>query len=116
MIEVAPATDAELARVYRADGEHFAGRVNGELVAYIGFRTTAGRRWGMYDVLSTAARSVWGTLFYQFRRELRRQKEPIYVLARDAEAMRLLRLLGLKPTGETYMGKDMWIWTPDSSF
>lgn len=114
MIEVEPATDAELARVYRADGEHYAGRVAGQMVAYIGFRTIAGgQRWGMYDVLSTAERSDWRALFYQFRRKLRQQKEPVYVLARDAEAARLLRLLGMKPASETHMGKDVWIWMPE---
>ena len=112
MVEVAPATDAEIAHVYRGDGEHIVGRVGGEAVAYIGFRKIDGRLWGMYQVLATAAPSVWGTLFYEFRRHLRQHEEPVYVLARDADAARLLRLLGLKPSGMHEMGKDVWIWTP----
>lgn len=107
------ATSEEVARVYGADAEHIVGEAGGEAVAYIGFKRIEGRLWGIYQPMAAAAPSVWNRLFYAFRRELRQQNEPVYVLARDAAAGRLLRLLRLAPADETFAGKDVWKWTPE---
>jgi hypothetical protein len=109
---VRPATDAEIGLAYRSDAEHVVAVVDGQVVAYISFRTVDGRRWGGYIVLSDADPSVWNAIFYAFRRALRRQTEVVYVRAQDDGAPRLLRLLGLTPANETFAGKDLWVWKP----
>lgn len=108
------ATVDEIARIYcPPEAEHIIAEVGGEAVAWIGFRKIEGRLWGMFGMLTAAAPSVCVHLFWQFRKRLHQKTEPVVVLANDAQAMRLLRLLGLKPTEETYAGKQVWVWTPE---
>jgi hypothetical protein len=111
-IALRAATDAEVARIYAADARHLVGTADGVAVAYIGFNRIGADMWGMYHPFVAADASVWAKLFYAFRRELRTHAEPVYVLARDAEASRVLRLLGFEPTGGISMGKEVWRWTP----
>lgn len=107
------ATDAELARIYSPpEAEHIVAEIDGEAVAWIGFRKIEGRLWGMFGMLTTAAPSVCVRLFWQFRKRLHQKTESVVVLANDRQAERLLHLLGLQPTGEHYAGKDVWIWKP----
>jgi hypothetical protein len=117
-VSVRPATAQEIVAVYAGDARHVAGTVAGRTVAVIGFTRVEGRLWGIYHVMDDVgetAPSGWARLFYAFRRELRAHAEPVRVLARDRAAGRVLRLLGLRPAGETYVGKDVWIWTPPPS-
>jgi hypothetical protein len=111
-IELRAATDAEIVSVYAADGKHIVGTCDGVATAYIGFKRIGSQMWGMYHPFQATDRSVWTRLFYAFRRELRSHTEPVYVLARDDEAARVLCLLGFAPTGTTQLGKDVWRWTP----
>jgi|SRR5688572_6857394 hypothetical protein len=111
-IELREATDAEIARIYGSEARHFVGPAEGNVVACIGFRRMGSEMWGIYQPLEQAPPSVWTRLFYAFRRELRAHTEPVYVFARDADASRVLRLLGFEPTGDAHMGKDVWRWTP----
>lgn len=111
-IAVREATDAEIVSVYGPKARHIVGTVDGVAYAYIAF-SRIGDVWGMYEPLRPAAPSVWTKLFYAFRRELRAHMEPVYVLATDASAARLLRLLGMKPTGRHSVGKEIWQWMPD---
>ena len=111
-IALRAATDAEVGRVYGADARHIVGTSDGVAIAYIGFNRIGDDMWGMFHPFCPAERSVWARLFYVFRRELREHTEPVYVLARDAEASRVLRLLGFAPTGDTSMGKEVWQWMP----
>lgn len=101
-----------MARIYGANARHVIGAADGEAVAYIRFSRIGDDMWGMYHPFGCADRSVWAKLFYAFRRELREHAEPVYVLARDDEASRVLRLLGFAPTGDTAMGKEVWRWKP----
>ena len=111
------ATEAEIARIYSPpEAEHIVGEIDGEAVAWVGFRTIEGRLWGMFGMLTVAAPSVCVHLFYRFRMRLHAKAEPVSVLANDAEAARLLRLLGLRRTDEHYAGKEVWIWTPRKCF
>ena len=111
-ISLREASDAEVAIVYASGAKHIVGTADGDAIAYIGFKRISGHLWGMYHPFVPAHPSVWNRLFYAFRRELRAQGEPVYVLARDADAARVLQLLGLKPTGEHSFGKEIWRWTP----
>ena len=107
------ATVDEIARIYcPPEAEHIVGEIDGVAVAWIGFREIEGRLWGMFGMLTTAAPFVCMHLFYQFRKRLHQKTQPVVVLANDAKAMRLLRLLGLVPTDEIYAGKQVWAWTP----
>ena len=106
------ATDAEIVRVYGSDARHVVGTDNGVAVAYIGFKRIGADMWGIYQPLDVADPSVWTRLFYAFRRELEAHTEPVYVLARDAEASRVLRLLGFEPAGDVSLGKEIWRWKP----
>lgn len=110
-VALRPATDAEIARVYGA-AKHIVGTVGGVPVAYIGFNRIGPDMWGMYHPFEADDPSVWTKLFYAFRRELRAFSEPVYVLARDDAASRVLRMLGFEPTGNISMGKEVWRWTP----
>lgn len=111
-IALRAATDAEIVRVYGAEAKHIVGTVDGVAVAYIGFNRIGADIWGMYHPFGAEDKSVWARLFYAFRRELRAISEPVYVLARDDAASRVLRLLGFEPTGNISMGKKVWRWTP----
>jgi hypothetical protein len=111
-IELRAATDAEIVSVYGANARHVVGTADGETVAYIGFQRIGADLWGIYHPLASADRSVWTRLFYAFRRELRAHNEPVHVLARDADASRVLRMLGFAPTGDVNLGKDVWVWKP----
>jgi hypothetical protein len=71
--------------------------------------------WGMFGVLDGACPTVWRRLFYAFRQHLRARRGPVFVLARDQEAERLIRLVGLVPTHETYAEKRVWLWKPRTS-
>ena len=107
------ATATEIARIYcPPEAEHIIAEVGGEAVAWIGFRTIEGRLWGMFGMLTAAAPSVCVHLFYQFRKRLHAKSAAVSVLANNAEAERLLWLLGLRPTDEIYAGKKVWVWTP----
>ena len=111
-IEIRAASDADIVRVYAAEGEHIVGAVDGKAVAYISFRRIGDLMWGIYNPLEPAGRSVWTTLFYAFRRELRRHTEPVYVVATNEASSRVLKMLGFELTGSTQLGKDVWRWTP----
>jgi hypothetical protein len=106
------ATDAEIARVFRMDADHVTATLDGEPVVYVRFQTIEGRRWGMLNVLSVVAPSCVPRLFYALRRRLAEECEPIYALAQNEKSPRLLRLVGLRPTGEFSVGKEIWRWTP----
>lgn len=112
-IALREASDAEVATVYASGAKHIVGTADGDAIAYIGFKRVGEHMWGFYHPFVPAHPSVWTRLFYAFRRELRRHDEPVYVLARDAEAARVLRLLGLQPTGEHSFGKEIWRWMPE---
>jgi hypothetical protein len=111
-IALRDASDAEIAAIFRASADHIVGTVNGQAVIYVRFQTIEGRRWGMINMLSSVAPSVVPELFYAFRRRLAEECEPIYALAQSAQSPRLLKLLGLRPTGESSVGKDIWRWMP----
>lgn len=111
-IDLRKATDAEIVSVYGAQTKHIVGTADGVAVAYIGFSRIGEDMWGMYHPFGCADRSVWARLFYAFRRELMTHAEPVYVLARDENASRVLRLLGFAPTGTIAMGKEVWRWKP----
>jgi hypothetical protein len=111
-IALRTATDAEVVRVAGPEAKHIVGTADGVAVAYIGFNRIGPNIWGMYHPFVETDRSVWAKLFYAFRRELRAHTEPVYVLARDDEASRVLRLLGFEPTGGISLGKEVWQWTP----
>jgi hypothetical protein len=115
MIEIRPPTAPELADIYARGSEHLVGVVDGKPAAYIGFRPLEGRLWGIFGVLGEMDAKAKRQLFYAFRAHLRTKTTPVYVLATDKAAERLLRLLGLAPTHETYVGKDVWAWTPARS-
>lgn len=115
-ISLREANAAEIAAVYANDAEHIVGTVDGETVAYIGFKRIGEHLWGLYHPFCPAHPSVWHRLFYAFRRQLRAKGEPVYVLARDADASRVLALLGLKPTGSFSFDKEIWIWMPAHYF
>jgi hypothetical protein len=111
-IELRAPTATEIASVYCPHGKHVVGTNDGIAVAYIGFNRIGADMWGIYHPFVQADTSVWPRLFYAFRRELRAFAEPVYVLARDAAASRVLHLLGFKPTGDVQLGKEVWRWTP----
>ena len=112
-IRLREATVEELARIYSPpEAEHIVAAIDGAAVAWIGFREIDGRLWGMFGMLTAAAPSVCVHLFYQFRKRLHAKAAPVSVLAKDAKAERLLRLLGLQSTDELYAGKKVWVWTP----
>jgi hypothetical protein len=107
------ASDDELAAIFRAQAENIVATVDGEPVAYVRFQTIEGRRWGVLNMLSGVAPSVVPAVFYALRRRLVEEAEPIYALCEgSARAARLLRLVGLSPTGETSAGKEVWRWMP----
>src|SRR5262245_57760645 len=114
-VAVRAANDQEIADAYRADAQHITAVVDGMPVAYVSFRMIDYRMWGIYMVLGEAPKPAWHKLFYALRQELQRQTVPVFALARDKEAARLLGLLGLEQSHETYAGKDVWIWTPQPS-
>lgn len=111
-IKLRSPTDAELSMVFRPHANHVVGTVDGEPVVYIRFQTIDGRRWGMMHILGAVAPAVFPKLFYAVRRRLTQEREPVYALAQNAQSPRLLRLIGLEPTGEVSVGKEVWRWTP----
>ena len=106
------ASDAEIAAIFRAGADHIVATLDGEPVVYVRFQTIEGRRWGMINMLSSGAPSVVPRVFFALKRRLAEEREPIYALAQTAQSPRLLRLIGLEPTGETSVGKDVWRWMP----
>lgn len=107
------ASDAEIAAIFRAGADHIVATLDGEPVVYVRLQTIEGRRWGMINMISTVAPFAVPRVFYALRRRLLEEAEPIYALCEGgAVPRRLLRLIGLKPTAETSVGKQVWVWTP----
>ena len=106
-------SDAELAAVFRPSADHVVATLDGEPVLYVRFQTIDGRRWGLINMLSVVSTITIPTMFYALRKRLRREREPVYALATNEGSARLLRLIGLEPTAETYIGKKVWVWTPE---
>ena len=111
-VSLRAASDAEIAAIFRAGADHIVATLDGEPVVYVRFQTIEGRRWGMINMFSSVAPSFVPKVFYTLKRRLADEREPIYALAQTAQSPRLLRLIGLKPTGEKSVGKDVWVWTP----
>jgi hypothetical protein len=112
-IALRDATEAEIVRVYASDARHIVGTFDGSAVAYIGFKRIGADMWGIYQPMESAPPLVWAKLFYAFRRQLHAHTEPVYVLARDDEASRVLGLLGFAPAGNVSLGKEVWVWKPE---
>jgi hypothetical protein len=106
------ASDSEIAAIFRAGADHVMATVDGEPVAYARYQTIDGRRWAMLNVLAPIAPRNVPVVFYALKRRLCEEREPVYVQANRDSSTRLLRLLGLAPTGEVFLGKAVWLWTP----
>lgn len=110
-----PALNADFARIYGVEAEHIVGVAGDQALAWIGFKALDGRVWGMFGMLGPATPQQKRELFYAFRKVLWTKNELIHVAAKDAAAERLLALLGLTATNETYAGKRIWKWIPERS-
>jgi hypothetical protein len=111
-IALRDASDAELASVFRASADHIIGTVDGTPVVYVRLQTVDGRRWGTINMLNTISKASVLPMFLALKRRLQQEREPIYATATNWESARLLRLIGLVPTEETAVGKQVWVWTP----
>ena len=106
------ATDAEILAIFRAGSADVMATIDGQPVAYARFLTVEGRRWAMMNVIASISRRDVIRVFYLLKRRLMEECQPVYVLAQSVSSPRLLRLLGMEPTGEKSAGKDVWVWTP----
>jgi hypothetical protein len=113
IVALREASDDEIARVFRVNAEHVIATVDGAPAVYLRFQAVSGRRWALMNMLSEIKPSMARQLFYVLRSRLREECEPIFVLAETERSPRLLRLIGLLPTGEVFAGKEVWRWTPE---
>jgi hypothetical protein len=113
-IALREASDAEIAAIFRLGADHVMATVDGQPVAYARYQTIEGRRWAMLNIIAPIAPGNVSMVFYALKRRLQEECEPVYVAAQSASSTRLLRLLGLEPTGETFAGKEVWAWMPHS--
>lgn len=111
-IALRDASDAEILAIFRARADNVVATVDGQPVAYARFQTIEDRRWAFLDVFASIAPADVTKVFYAFKRRLRQERQPVYVLAQSAGSIRLLRLLSMEPTGESSAGKEVWLWKP----
>ena len=115
MVDIREPTALELAAIY-GGAEHHVGVVDGRVLGWISFRLVEGRMWGLFGMIDpTATAQQKRCMFYAFRKLFQTKDHPVYFAAQDKAAERLLRLGGLRPTGQSYAGKDVWIWIPAHS-
>jgi hypothetical protein len=106
------ATDDEIVAIFRAGSADVMATIDGQPVAYARFVTVDDRRWAMMNLIASISPRDVARVFYALKRRLRQEPPPVYVLAQGVSSTRLLRLLGMEPTGENTAGKDVWAWTP----
>jgi hypothetical protein len=111
-VEIRAPTAVELAAIY-GNAEHYVGAADGQVLGWISFRRVDDRVWGLFGMVSEATAHQKRRMFYAFRKLFQDKPYPVYFAAQDKAAERVLRLGGLRPTGQSYAGKDVWIWIPE---
>jgi hypothetical protein len=114
-VEIREPTAVELAAIY-GNAEHYVGAADGQVLGWIAFRLIDDRVWGLFGMTAPDATAHQKRrMFYAFRKLFQDKTHPVYFAAQDKAAERLLRLGGLKPTGQSYADKDIWVWIPHKS-
>ncbi len=109
---------AELEAFYAMRLHHYIAELDGQHLAMGTLSRAGGRLWGWFDVREGLTSRQRMAVIYAIMKGLRGMREPIYVTSNEGvhqKAMRLLRSLGFRTTGEHVHGRQVWVWNrPDA--
>lgn len=112
--DVARATHAEAEAFFALRYEHHVAKIDGQPVAMGTLLRTQGRLWAYLDVRDGMTSSQKRAVLFAALRGLRSMTEPVHVTSNEGvnpRALKLLRALGFRPTGEIINGVNIWVYT-----
>lgn len=105
---------AEAEAFYGMRLRHYLAELDGVPLAMGTLSNAGGRIWAWLDVKEGLSPRQAMAVLYAIRKGLRDSREPVvYVTSNEGvhpRAIKLLRMIGFAPTGETVNGKDIWKW------
>lgn len=114
---VRKATPGEVLAVYGAGMTNIVGAFDGQPMAMVSMYRMEGRLWAMMSMMAPPPAKARISIVRELRKGLRDLGEPVWIVAQNSQAGRLLELIGLIPTAET-MGmradgtaRGVWQWT-----
>lgn len=117
-VEVRKAKLSELEAFYAMRLHHYVAELDGKQLAMGTLSRAGGRLWAWFDVVEGLTARQRTAVIYALIKGLRSMREPIYVTSNEGvheRALRLLRSLGFRTTGENAHGRQVWVWnSPDA--
>lgn len=110
---VRKATQDEIEAYYSMRLYHYVVDLDGVSLAMGTLNRAGGRLWGWFDAKEDLTSRQRLAVAWGLMRGLRRISEPVYVTSNEGvhpRAIRLLRTIGFRSTGEHVQGKQIWVY------